>query len=199
MDHTTITTYDLHAERFAADQRAKTPQALYQVVLAWFLPAGRSADLGCGSGRDTAWLNAHGFQAVGYDASAGMLAAGRAAYPHLDLRQSALPDLAEIADGSYDNLLCSAVLMHLPPEALARAPVTLARVLRPGGRVVLTYRASREQAEREHDGRLYTAIDDDHFAQAMTAAGLTILWREHNDSDQRSDVRWHVVVAERSR
>ena len=41
-------------------------------------PDGYLVDIGCGSGREVAWLNASGFPAAGFDASEGLLAEARA-------------------------------------------------------------------------------------------------------------------------
>ena len=45
------------------------PVDLQEVVTRFFIKGGSSADIGCGSGREVAWLNANGFPAVGFDAS----------------------------------------------------------------------------------------------------------------------------------
>jgi len=39
------------------------------IVARFFIRSGVTADIGCGSGREVAWLNANGFPAVGFDAS----------------------------------------------------------------------------------------------------------------------------------
>ncbi|MBP1466873.1 class I SAM-dependent methyltransferase [Candidatus Chloroploca sp. M-50] len=166
-------------------------------VLAAFVPGQSTVDVGCGSGRDTAWLVEQGFPTVGYDGSIGMVAAARAAYPELDLRHDTLPHLATIPDESYTNVLCSAVLMHLPSEALAPAVAGLARIMRPGGRLVLTYRASETPTPREPDGRLYTPIDQDELAHYCAASGLCVLRQDIEADGGRAGVHWSIVVAER--
>ena len=57
----------------------------------FFRPGRPTADIGCGSGREVAWLSAHGFPAVvGYDPSTGLLSQARARYPHLTFRHRGL-------------------------------------------------------------------------------------------------------------
>ncbi len=198
MDHQTIQTYNARAADYAAAQRGKTPAALYRLIERVFVPGASTADIGCGSGRDTAWLVAHGFPAIGYDASPGMLAEARATYPTLDLRQAALPDLAEIPGGAFTNVLCSAVLMHLPAEAIEEALAALCRIVAPGGRLLITYRASETSAPREPDGRLYTPIAADALAAACARHGLQV-WQQTAEADGgRPGVVWHVLVAGRA-
>lgn len=198
MDRRTIETYDARAAEYAATQRGKTPAALYRLIERVFVPGAPTADIGCGSGRDTAWLVARGFPATGYDASPGMLAEARAAYPGLDLRLSALPDLAEIPDGAFTNVLCSAVLMHLPAESIEGALAALCRIVAPGGRLLITYRASRTGHPREPDGRLYTPLAAEALAAACARHGLQV-WQQTAEADGgRPGVVWHVLVAGRA-
>ena len=197
MDRETLAAYDAQAAAYAATQRAKTPAALYRLIERVFVPGAPTADIGCGSGRDTAWLVAHGFPAIGYDASPGMLAEARAAYPTLDLRRAALPGLEEIPAGAFTNVLCSAVLMHLPAEAIEAALAALCRIVAPGGRLLITYRASEIDDPREPDGRLYTPIAAEALAAACGRHGLQV-WQQTAEADGgRPGVVWHVLVAGR--
>nr|WP_255603885.1 class I SAM-dependent methyltransferase [Oscillochloris sp. ZM17-4] len=169
-------------------------QALTQ---AFFRPGGPTADVGCGSGRDTAWLAEVGYPVTGYDASAGMLAEARVAYPSLTFAEAALPDLAGVPDSAFANALCNAVIMHLPRAELAGVARALARILAEGGRLILTFRPSTAPGEREPDGRLFTAIPPDELAMLLDRAGLAVLHREERADDTRPGVIWHTLVAER--
>lgn len=95
------------------------------------------------------------------------------------------------------NVLCNAVLMHLPAKALAGAVQALIRMLRPGGRLVLTFRPSSAEGERESDGRLFTSSAPDDLARLAAAADLRVLRREVRADDERPAVIWHSLVAER--
>ena len=198
MDATTVQAYDVRAPELAAGMRRFAPEMIY-VGLSDIFHAGRAtADIGCGSGRDAAWLQALGYQVVGYDASTGMLHEARTVFPDSDLRQDSLPDLAYILDGAYWNVLCSAVLMHLPQEDLPVAMVALARILVPGGRLFLTFRQRRETSEREEDGRLFTAVAMDTLALLLESSGFQILLRSVKADELRPDVHWARIGAERN-
>jgi SAM-dependent methyltransferase len=69
MDPATLAAYDAAAAAFAAEWDAQlAPTDLHDLVKRFFRP-GLTADIGCGSGRDAAWLAANGFPTVGYDPS----------------------------------------------------------------------------------------------------------------------------------
>lgn len=198
MDAQTLAAYEADAARHATFQRSLAPGPVYRLAAAFFHPGEPTADVGCGSGRDTAWLAGQGFRTVGYEPAAAMRAEALAAYPELDVRDAALPELAGVPNGAYSNVLCNAVLMHLPAAHLIGAAVALARVLRPGGRLVLSYRGPRGGVEREPDGRLFTPIEPGRLVLLLESVGLAVLHREANPDTTRPDVTWHAVVAERS-
>jgi SAM-dependent methyltransferase len=172
VDTQTIGVYNTNAAVLCARYRLIAPTELLQHARGFFHPGQPSADIGCGSGRDVAWLNAQGFPANGYDASPAMLHEARAAFPGIDVREAALPGLNGIANQAYANVLCSAVLMHLRREDLGSAVGNLARVLRPGGRLLLAYRSSEAEGQREADGRLFTAILPGELTLLLEAAGM---------------------------
>ena len=60
-DQTTLAVYDRGAASFAEDWSTQPPpDDMYDILRRFFVP-GPTADIGCGAGRDTAWLDAHGF------------------------------------------------------------------------------------------------------------------------------------------
>jgi len=69
------------------------------------------------------------YPTVGVDASVGMLASARASFPLHDFVLDALPDLHVVNNDAFDNVLCSAVLMHLRREEIITAIMSIARIL----------------------------------------------------------------------
>jgi SAM-dependent methyltransferase len=176
MDRTTLAAYDAHAAGFAEDWHAQpAPSDLHDLIRRFFRP-GRTADIGCGSGREVAWLVANGFAAVGYDPSEGLLREARARYPQLSFSAAALPELASITDGSFDNVLCETVLMHLGHDAIARSVERLLAILCPDGVLYLSWRVTTGADQRDGQGRLYAAFDPTLVRDAL--GGATVLLDE---------------------
>jgi SAM-dependent methyltransferase len=72
---------------------------------------------------------------VGVDLSEAMLARGRAKLPGVDLRRGELTALP-FDDGAFAGAVCALALSHLP--RMDPAIAELARVLQPGGRLVIS-------------------------------------------------------------
>jgi SAM-dependent methyltransferase len=95
---------------------------------------GVALDAACGTGRVAALLAAHGHRVIGVDSSPDMLAQARAKVPEGDFRAGDLRGLP-VDDAAVDLVACSLALTHVPD--LGPVLAEFARVLRPGGHVVL--------------------------------------------------------------
>ena len=159
MDAPTLAAYDANAAAYAAEWRGQDPpEDMYALLRTHFTP-GPTADIGCGAGRDTAWLKSNGFDARGVDASGGLLAQARATYPSLRFDQAMLPELAGLERDTFQNVLCETVIMHLDPAQIGPSVHSLLALLRPGGTLYLSWRVIANATTRDPSGRLYTAFD----------------------------------------
>ncbi|BBA35371.1 methyltransferase type 11 [Methylocaldum marinum] len=192
MDVLTIKTYNKEAEKISNQHDRLAPKRLYELVLKFFIPNRKTLDIGCGSGRDTAWLATNGFDAMGIDASFGMLEQARKRYPELTFQQIALPDLAGVSDGSYSNVLCSAVLMHLEHGSLKAAVKNILRILSQGGILLLSFRGTRNANKREN-GKLYETITKEEAIDLFEKEGGELLFYESILEVGRNHL-WHTFV-----
>ena len=106
MDRQTLAAYDQDAAAFAKDWLGQpSPVDLQEIVERFFVRGGNSADIGCGCGREVAWLHANGFSAVGFDASEGLLNGGAAALSVLQVR--AWPNCPNWAASAPSTTCCA--------------------------------------------------------------------------------------------
>ncbi|MEC4591676.1 MULTISPECIES: class I SAM-dependent methyltransferase [Nitrospirillum] len=175
MDQRTLAAYDTAAGAYAEDWHSQpAPSDLHDLIRRHFAPGQPTVDIGCGSGREVAWLAANGYPAVGYDASEGLLAQARARYPGLDFGAARLPDLAGLPDRGYANVLCETVIMHLDTALIDAAVRRLASLVRPGGTLYLSWRVTRGTDARDGAGRLYAAFDSHLVRDALAGASLLL-------------------------
>jgi SAM-dependent methyltransferase len=96
----------------------------------------RVLDLGCGAGRFVAALRDAGADPVGVEIAEAALERARANVPGADLRLVEPDGSLPLEHGSVDLVWCSEVLEHVADTAHVLLEVR--RVLRPGGRLLVT-------------------------------------------------------------
>jgi SAM-dependent methyltransferase len=175
MDRDTLAAYDRDAAAFAEDWHAQpAPVDLQDIVARYFIKGGLTADIGCGSGREVAWLNANGFPAEGFDASGGLLAEAQSRYPQFKFTHAELPALPGIAADAFDNVLCETVIMHLDRALIAPSVRRMHEITRPGGILYLSWRVTNGADLRDAHGRLYAAFDASLVRNEPSAATLLL-------------------------
>jgi SAM-dependent methyltransferase len=99
------------------------------------VPPGSVLDAACGTGRYSMYIAERGHRVTGVDQSEDMLKIARVKLPQADFHLADLSALP-VSDASVDAVVCGLALVHLPD--LAPAMHEFARVLRPGGRLIIS-------------------------------------------------------------
>jgi len=157
-----------------------TERSSMEGILSAF-PSGDALDAGCGTGRLTSLLSRGGNRVVGIDASPEMLAL---AVKKVAAATFALGDLQALPlrDGSIDLAVSGLSLAHL--DDLLPPVSELARVVRPGGHVVVSdvhpiaVATGAQAFFRTEEGRRIVARNNLHwpssYVRTFGAAGLEI-------------------------
>lgn len=137
MEHPRL--YDLLGHVFFAGRRRRVFRQL--VALSGVRPGDRVVDVGCGTGYFTRMMAKEvgpDGSAVGVDPSRDALTRARHSN-RLDNCSftEGQAEALDLPDGSFDVVVTSLMVHHLPEEARPRAIGEMFRVLRPGGRVLV--------------------------------------------------------------
>jgi SAM-dependent methyltransferase len=153
---------------------------------------GEVADLGCGPGRVTAHLQSLGLTAFGVDLSPEMIAVARRTYPDLRFDEGMLTAL-DLGDGVLDGIVAWYSIIHTPPELLPEIFTEFARVLAPGGHLLLAFQVG-DNALR-HIAHAYGhelsldayRLSPEHITELLSKAGLVVnaqLLREPGEQEK---------------
>lgn len=157
-------------------------------------PAASVADLGCGPAQEGGLFAAAGYQVIGVDRSAGMLAIAAASLPGRvlqgDLR--CLP----LASASLDGIWCCAALLHVPAEDTAAALAELRRVLLDHGQLALVTAAGEGTALEPvsyapGEQRWFFYRQPDRLRRQLRTAGFQVT----HVSEERTSRHWLKILA----
>ncbi|MGN9765706.1 class I SAM-dependent methyltransferase [Micromonospora sp. SD12] len=137
----TTSDYDRFANAYSAENESNLFNAYYErpemLRLAGDVRGRRILDAGCGTGPLSAALRAKGAVVTGFDASAAMVdLARRRLGEDADLHVADLSAPLPFADAEFDDVVASLVLHYL--EDWSGPLAELRRVLKPGGRLILS-------------------------------------------------------------
>ncbi|WP_329006191.1 class I SAM-dependent methyltransferase [Kribbella sp. NBC_00709] len=168
--------YDEFAEAYSADNEVNLLNGHYErpamVGLAGDVEGRRILDVGCGSGPLTAALRDRGAIMTGFDLSAGMIElARRRLGEDADLSVADLAKPLSYADAAFDDVVASLVLHYL--EDWTEPLAELRRVLKPGGRLILSVNHPILYTALNPDGEYF---DVTAFSYDAEHAGRTVVY-----------------------
>ncbi|KRC52031.1 methyltransferase [Leifsonia sp. Root227] len=176
--------YDAVAVDYAALLRDELAgKALDRAMLAAFAEhvqtagGGEVADLGCGPGRVTVHLAGLGLDAFGVDLSPAMVEVARETYPELLFEVGTMAAL-ELPDAALAGAVAWYSIIHTPRERQHILFAEFARVVRPGGWLLLAFQVGDDVVSLRHayghDLELDAYRQDpDRIHELLAASGFT--------------------------
>jgi SAM-dependent methyltransferase len=190
-----------YADRFHDHLRDKPLDLAMLSGFAGLVGAGGDvADVGCGTGATTAMLTDAGLDAVGIDLSPNMIEQARRLNPALTFHVGAMAALP-FDDGALAGVCAWYSTIHVPDEELPQVFSEFARVLRPGGYVLVAFQVGDQprvlaEAFGERVSLTFYRRRPDAVAGMLDAAGLkpyAQLVRELDDDGLESTPQAYLI------
>jgi SAM-dependent methyltransferase len=200
---TTIKYYTTHVKDLVRRYESADVKDLHTLLTDSFPPGARLLELGCGSGRDAAFMLENGFDITASDGIQEMVDAAGACHPALAgrLRCIRLPEDLTPALGVFDGVYAVATLMHLTRPDIQEVFSRIHRILVPDGRLFFSVPLHRDDVatdEFDAKGRRFTALTHAEWTGLCRRAGFDILTSTPtSDGLGRKTFAWLNCLADR--
>jgi len=162
---------------------------------------GPVADRGCGPGRVTAYLAAHGLSVSGVDLSPKMIELARQAHPGIRFTVGSMTAL-DLGDATLGGILAWYSTYHTPAEYLPVVYAEFQRTLAPGGLLLLGSYVGDDahlRPSQAYGGHTVTyesfLLPLDRITELLGQAGLVVIARLLQEPDEATIGRsWSVVA-----
>jgi len=202
MDNQTLNYYQKNADELA-DRYGTVQNGISQFFSQAFQGKKRIIDIGCGTGRDLNLLLEAGYDAIGIDPCRELLEQAAKKYPKTASRtqMDVLPDLKTVKKDSFDGVLCSSVLMHLPEELLFDSIYAFRGILRENGHLLMSIPhfdpTIDQKTHRDPNLRLFNGVTPEKLQLLFERIGFKLLNRWNNDDSLgRTTRRWATMLFE---
>jgi ubiquinone/menaquinone biosynthesis C-methylase UbiE len=105
---------------------------------------GTICDLGCGPGQIARYLKDRGAEVNGIDLSPGMIAEAQRLNPDIGFMQGDMRALNGVASSTFGGIVAAYAIVNIAPHELGAVFREFARVLRPGGVLLLSFHVGDE-------------------------------------------------------
>lgn len=160
-------------------------------------------EIGCGSGRDAAFMVSNGYDVTAVDGSQAMITEANKLHPELNGRLSVieLPHDLHMLQGHYDGVYSIATLMHLSKIELLPVMMKIVELLREGGLLFFSISIERDDTNDigyDEKGRYFNKMTKTQWMQMCNTCNLKCIQiSESDDGLGRGGITWLTIVAEK--
>lgn len=189
----TLSYYNENADTFVAGTQNADMSQQYGFFLKYLAPGGRLLDLGCGSGRDSAYFSSLGFQVTAVDGSEELCKRVRQNYA-IDAQCLRFEELSYA--GEFDAIWACASLLHVSKENMPQVMQRVSAALKPDGILYASFKYGNR--ERVCNGRFFNDYTEQDLATLLPNQ-LTLLeyWITEDVRPERSGEKWLNFIAKR--
>lgn len=202
----TINSYNQIAANYAAEAETRPQEIERNIFLDYLKPPGSILDVGCGSGKETAFFVQQGFQVIGIDLSQSLLKQAQLLHPELDLKLMDMRQL-DFANQIFDGVWANASVLHLDRSDVLPTIREFYRVLKPHGICYVMVKVGqgeeiKKDKKSQGKARFFTYFSLPEMEKYFTTVGFNIAksytfnGRERDPSIR--DQNWLVVFGQKS-
>jgi 2-polyprenyl-3-methyl-5-hydroxy-6-metoxy-1,4-benzoquinol methylase len=204
MNQTTLKYYQKNGKNIAERYESADVSDLHRVLNASFKSPATLLELGCGSGRDAAFMTKQGFTVTAVDGSATMIESAVNHHPELSgcLHTLQLPEELSDRFGKFDGVFSIAALMHFSQPQIETIIKQVNALLIAKGRFFFSVPIQRDDIKNDEfdaKGRRFTAMTEAQWLDLCRQYGFELI-RSSTTEDGlgRKGITWMNCLTEKS-
>lgn len=189
----TLSYYNQNADAFIEGTRKADMSEQYRFFSKYLSPGGKLLDLGCGSGRDSAYFSSLGFAVTAVDGSEELCKRVRESYG-IQAHCIKFEELSFVSE--FDAVWACASLLHVKKADMPNVLNKVSAALKPGGVLYASFKYGSD--ERVSNGRFfndYTEKELDTLLTSENQLSLLEYWITEDVRPDRSGERWLNFIA----
>ncbi|MBU3015650.1 class I SAM-dependent methyltransferase [Poseidonibacter lekithochrous] len=173
-----------------------------KLLIETFKKESKILEVGCGSGRDAAYMIKNGYSIIATDGSKEMIEEAKNIHPELSkkLLYKSLPNDLNF-EMKFDGIYSIATLMHLSENDLNKTISKIYNLLEHNGKFLISVSLSRDDINEEgfdNKGRFFLILTLENWINICESIGFRILYTYINkDGLQRDGIEWLTLVAQK--
>ena len=180
MKQTTLKYYEKNGKNIAERYESANVSDLHRVLNASFKLPATLLELGCGSGRDAAFMTKLGFNVTAVDGSATMIESALNYHPELSgcLQTLQLPEELSGRFDKFDGIFSIAALMHFSRPHIERILQQVNALLIAKGRFFFSVPIQRDDIQNDEfdaKGRRFTAMTEAQWLDLCGQYGFELI------------------------
>lgn len=191
----TLSYYNQNADAFIEGTRKADMSDQYRHFSRYLAPGGKLLDLGCGSGRDSAYFSGLGFTVTAVDGSEELC---RRVKENYGIHALCIKFEELSFEAEFDGIWACASLLHVKKTDMPNILHKVSAALKSGGVMYASFKYGK--AERVSNGRFfndYTENDLDTLLTPENQLSLLEYWITEDVRPDRSGERWLNFIAKK--
>jgi len=189
-----IAIYDLLADSYAKHVETQSPTIQRQQFISYIPKHGSILDIGCGSGRDSAYFYKQGFQATGVDLSKNLLDIAKKKVPQVVFIQKDIREISFLRD-SFNGIWACASLLHIKHKEIPGVLKRFADILKKDGILFIHVKKGIGEEERIEPSipdkkRFFSFFQKEQLMKLVTDAGFEVIDCFEPPKKKESTTQW---------
>ena len=186
--------YNKNAMELSCKYESAQMEFIHSLLLKTFPQKSSLLELGCGSGRDAAFMVSNGFKLTAIDGSAEMIRMALLHHPQLNgfLYKKRIPDELDFAEESFDGIYSIAMLMHFSYSELTVIFEKINCMMKKKSKFLFSVSVNRKQDDTE---RYFNKFTKNDWIELGKKYNMKILFLHISDDGLgREEIQWFTCI-----